>query len=54
MGKRAVRLDCFGLADHAVRSLVPSYPVCIVSLIWNLIVSVPDHCPFNLLFIFHV
>ena len=43
-----------GLADRAVRSLVPSYPVCIASCIWNLIVSVPDHCPFNLLFIFHV
>ena len=52
--KKSCSFGLFGLADRAVRSLVPSYPVCIVSWIWNLIVSVPDHCPFILLFIFHV
>ena len=52
--KEICSFGLFGLADRDVRSLVPSYPVCIESWIWNLIVSVPDHCPFNLLFIFHV
>ena len=50
--KKSCSFGLFGLADRAVRSLVPSYPVCVVSWIWNLIVSVPDHCPFILLFIF--
>ena len=35
--KNSCSFGLFGHADRAVRSLVPSYPVCIVSWIWNLI-----------------
>ena len=52
--EKSCSFGLFVLAVRAGRSLVSSIPVCIVSSIWNLIVSVPDHCPFKLLYMFHV